>query len=567
MHCPNSAQLLDIISCELNTPLQAGFPSRWMECGGLKQPEQFAKEYLMYNLVRKLEPFAKKSEVPVAVLRKSLTAFADAEHRCLVVNNYGCTWSPLYEKEKLFFSEALRLTKAWISRTLMDIWPRWEAASFTGGASRNCSRARSFAPLKWAGHAERDKLSATALALRIVKLEIQPCFGPSWSDRGYSIENDSHFDFVTKDAEVVRFMAMEPEMNMLVQGCIGNAFRYALLKQGIDLNSQKRNQDLAYAGSCTGHVATLDQTSASDCIAVLMANLLPQRYKEWVLDSRTPFTTVGNRSHKLQKIATMGNGFIFELQSLIFAGFAYACTSLTGGRESDIAVYGDDIVVSTCVAEPLMQTLEYFGLIPNMKKSFWRHDDPFRESCGKHYFAGRDVTPFYVKEPLIRLRARFRALNGLYYWSQRTGVAIPRTLKYLVSLIAKGDRIIVPPSYSIDSGIHFPVSGGILPERRMSHGQARYHFEYLARRAIDITEKLSDYVKYQDWLREPPVPLIDHAVWEKALGRLCTQPRFVLRRRAVLPGVPREVRKYGCGGPRDEDHVRTSGNVGSGEIP
>lgn len=567
MHCPNSAQLLDILSCELDTPMQDRFPDRRMGCGALKTPEQFAKEYLMYNLVRKLEPFAVKAEVPDAVLTKSLTAFSDAEHRCLVVNTFGRTWSPIVEEDKLYFSEALRLAKAWISKTLMDIWPRWDAASFTGGASRNCSRARSLSPLKWAGFAEHGKLSATALALRIVKNEIAPTFGPSWSDNGYEIVNDSRFDFVTKTADTVRFMAMEPEMNMLVQKCIGDAFRYALRLQGIDLNSQLRNQQLAYAGSVDGEKATLDQTSASDCIAVLLANLLPKRYKEWVLDSRTPQTTVRSHTHRLQKIATMGNGFIFELQSLIFAGFSHACTALSGGRESDIAVYGDDIVVSTCVAEPLMLTLEHFGLIPNLKKSFWDKDDPFRESCGKHYFAGRDVTPFYVKEPLERLRAKFRALNGLWYWTQRTGIAIPRTIKYLVSLIAKKDRIIVPPSYSIDSGIHFPVSGGTLPERRMSHGQERYHFEYLARRSIDITEKLGDYTKYHDWLRQPPPPLIPREIFDRAMVRICTKPRFYSRCRTVLPGYPREVRKYGCGGPQEEDHVRVNGSVGRDEIP
>lgn len=569
MSCPESAHLLSILSSELDTPVPAGFPSRFMDNGQRKLPDEFAKEYLLYNLVRKLEPFARKTEVPRAVLQKSLTAFSEAEHRCLVINTYGSMWSSIDKADTIYFSEALRLAKSWISRTLMDVWPRWDDVRFTGGASRNCSRKRSLAPLKWDGHAEHGKLSATALALRVVLKEVAPNFGSSWTNRGYEIVDDSRFDFVTKTAETVRFMAMEPELNMLAQGCVGSAFRFALRQQGIDLDSQTLNQQMALLGSIFGTRATLDQTSASDCIAILMANMLPKRYRDWVLDLRTPYTSVDGRKHRLQKIATMGNGFIFELQSLIFAAFTFACTTLSGGRECDIAIYGDDIVCSSCVAPRLMQTLEFYGLIPNMTKSFWDESDPFRESCGKHYFAGRDVTPFYLKEPLVRLKTKFRALNGLWYWQQRTGIAIPDTLRYLVSLIGKADRVVVPPTYSIDSGIHFPVSGCTLPSWYKTHGTLRASFKYLQRRSIDITEKLSDSVRYKDWLANPPMPLIPHEMWEKVIRIIKDKPRSLWWRKDqhVLPGIPREVRVYCCGGPQDEDHVWANGNVARSEIP
>lgn len=583
MYCPESARLHRTLLTELALPEPSGFPSRYLD-GVMKTPEQFAKEYLAYNLVRKLEPYQKKDEVPVAVLKKSLEAFANAEFRCAVINNYGSMWSPTCKTQAAYFAEALRLTRLWISRTLMDHWPDWGAASYTGGASRNSSRSESMSCLKWIGYVERGKMSATALALRVVKTEIAPTFGPSWSDKGCEIVNDSRFDFVSKDAEVVRFMACEPEFNMLAQKCLGDCFRKALQDVGIDLDCQKRNRKLAHYGSVTGEVATLDQTSASDCIALLMANLLPKRFKEWVLDLRTPSTSPSGTiyKHKLQKIATMGNGFIFELQSLIFAGFSYACTSLSGGRESDVSVYGDDIVVSTCVSEDLMATLEFYGLMPNMKKSFFKADDPFRESCGMHYFAGRDVTPFYVKEPLKRLRARYRALNGLWYWMHRTGIPIPKTIKLLIGMIDKKDRIIVPPTYSIDSGIHFPVNDGILPERYLSHGQERYRFKYLARRAIDITDILCDKARYYRWLRQQGDELVPSSAWTTLFTRILLgqmlqganvkrSPKVRgstrLHPRDVLPGVPRDYVTYSCGGPQEEDHVQVNGNVGRDEIP
>ncbi|UJQ85693.1 MAG: putative replicase protein [Pepevirus faecenecus] len=568
MHCSESALLHDLLSSELGTLPQATLPDRRVD-GVVKDPTTFAKEYLMYNLVRKREPFVNKADVPTSVLRDSLTAFAEAEHQCLVINTYGSMWSPIVKDDTVFFAKVLHLARQWIADTLVDVWPKWDDARYTSGASRNCSRSRSLAPLKWVGVGDRNskQLSATPLALRIAETYIAPTYAQNWARKGYEIVSDSKFDFVQKTAKAVRFMAMEPEINMLTQKCVGDAIRFALLQRGINLNSQLLNQQLAMLGSIFGTRATLDQTSASDCIAVLMANMLPKRYKEWVLDTRTPYTTVDNHTHKLQKIATMGNGFIFELQSLIFAAFTFACTALTGGRECDIAIYGDDIVCSSCTAPSLMRSLEFYGLIPNMTKSFWDVTEPFRESCGKHYFAGRDVTPFFIKKSLDTLQAKFRAYNGLRYWSERTGIKIPDTLRYLVSLIDKKDRVLVPPSYSIDSGLHFPVSDCIFPIVRLSHGQSRARFKYWRAYTYDVTRLLNDNVRYQDWLLDPPPAIISLKLWDVALRKICLRPRSRVGVRQVLPGIPREVRRYCVGLPDDRVYRWSDSSIARSEIP
>jgi hypothetical protein len=55
-----------------------------------------------------------------------------------------------------------------------------------------------------------------------------------------------------------------------------------------------------------------------------------------------------------------------------------------------VRVYGDDIIVPADYAASVIRSLEDFGLRVNADKSFWT--GRFRESCGKEYFAGDDVS-------------------------------------------------------------------------------------------------------------------------------------------------------------------------------
>lgn len=533
------AQLKAAAERDLGRSTPSTFPSQ--------DVDTFPADYMLYNLLRKEEPFAEKDEVPTAVLRDSLSKFAESEWRCRVVNLCGRFYTPLVKEDEVFFSEAIRLARSWISRTMMEHWPSWEDARYTSGASRNSSRQQSMAYLKWAGITEKGRMSATTSALDIVESMIAPEFGSSWKPAKVELVNDCRFDFVHKTAKAVRFITPQPEYNLLAQTCVGDCIRKALKVVGIDLDDQTRNQNLAYIGSITRDIATIDLTNSSDNIAMVHGEeLLPERIMDYCLATRVTHTTVGDVSHRLNKIATMGNGFIMELQTLIYAGLAHAVTALTGGSERDIAVYGDDIVISTASAQPLMDLLVYLGMEPNFSKSYWG-DVPFRESCGKHYIAGRDVTPFYVKAPLVDedgkpcLRSVFRAINGLMYWQNRTGLRLRSTIKLLVDLLSKKDRIVVPREYSIDCGLHFAVSGCTLPKRIVTpHGDKMIEFRVLTDPVQDIRERISDDVLYYDWLRSPPKDLIPENIWSKV-----REIRFWSDRYACFP------RFHHSGGPRD----------------
>lgn len=540
------AQLKAACESDLGRTTPLAFPSY--------DDEHFPADYFLFNLLRKEEPYTDKSDVPTSVLRDSLSKFADSEWRCRVMNLCGRFYSPLYDDEATFVSEALRLAKSWISNTMCEHWPIWEDARYTSGASRNSSKKNAMSYLKWAGVSESGVMSATAPASEIVARLIAPTMGPLWAYSRVESVNDCRFDFVHKTAKSVRFITPQPEYNLLAQTCVGDCIRLALKGKGIDLDDQSRNQRLAYVGSVSRRIATIDLTNSSDNVALVHGEiLLPERILDYCLATRVTHATVGTVSHRLNKIATMGNGFIMELQTLIYAGLAHAVTTLTGGDECDIAVYGDDIVVSTVVAEPLMGLLAYLGMEPNLLKSYWG-DVPFRESCGLHYYAGRDVTPFYVKEPLydsalgqINRRSVFRAINGLKYWETRTGHKLKSAIKLLVALLPKKERIVVPSNYSIDCGLHFAVTGCTFPKRvKTPHGDVRLSFDVLTDRVQDIRERLNDEIVYRDWLRNPPRDIVSDDIWSKVKATYSPLHirKIVVHRRVEPYGGPRLAGSY-----------------------
>lgn len=523
---PLHARLKAACESDLGLTTPSSFPDR--------NDPNFPKLYFLYNLLRKEEPYTHKSEVPVDVLRSSLCKFADSEWRCRVINQHGRFYSPIVESDDLFFREAIRLAKSWISNTMMEHYPDWSCASYTSGASRNSSRSRSMSYLKQAGVVERGNMSGTAAARYIVESFIAPTFGHHWPSFKTDIVDDCRFDFVHKTASSVRFMAPQPELNMLAQKCVGDCIRDALFDATIDLNDQRWNQWMAWHGSVNRETATIDLSNSSDNVAIRHGSmLLPERIYDMCMATRTQYASVGAYKHQFQKLAPQGNGFIFEVQSLIYAGLCHAVTVLFGGREQDIAVYGDDIVISTNCAEPLMDLLVYLGMEPNLDKSYWG-SDPFRESCGEHYYAGLDVTPFYVKQPLTKLRPKFRAINGLKYWETRTGYRLPSAIKLLVSEVDKKDRRVVPRSYSIDCGLHFAVSGCKFPKRHVTrYGNLVLKFDTLNDKVQDIAERLSDNVLYIDWFASPPVDMIDSEIWSK-----------VCYPRNYAHGMPRVPKSY-----------------------
>lgn len=200
-------------------------------------------------------------------------------------------------------------------------------------------------------------------------------------------------NFVPKSAKTYRSVCVEAGLNVTFQLALGTFMAKRLAAFGIDIRDQTLNQRRALEGSLTGALATLDLSSASDTISrEIVFELLPLEWADLLKWGRSSTVELPDGSLMTQeKFASMGNGYTFPLETLIFWGLAAACCD----RDSDATVYGDDIVLPSDKFELLAEVLRYAGFMVNAAKSF--HKGPFRESCGKDYFRGIDVRPFYAK--------------------------------------------------------------------------------------------------------------------------------------------------------------------------
>jgi len=247
--------------------------------------------------------------------------------------------------------------------------------------------------------------------------------------------------FVPKNAKTYRTVMTEPTLNALVQHGYGEFISQRLLRVGQDIRDQSRNQRLAWEGSILGNVATLDLSSASDSISKeLVARLLPYEWFMALSLCRTPTVEDDGKILHLHKFSSMGNGFTFPLQTLIFWALASASVQVVKSSEKRVSVYGDDIIVGTDVVPLLTSVLHCTGFSLNMTKSYW--SGPFRESCGKDYLKGFDIRPIYARD---WLDGEFSFLLHNFYY--RNWFSEPQFAQYVLSLIDESARIYGPDGY------------------------------------------------------------------------------------------------------------------------
>jgi hypothetical protein len=236
--------------------------------------------------------------------------------------------------------------------------------------------------------------SATVLGIRVEDLTVPFSFLPGV----FRVTETCIIDTVPKNAKTHRVIAKEPRANGFLQKGVGSYMRRRLKRVGIDLDNQGLNQDGAKRAFHEG-LATLDLKAASDSVPIeLIYELLPVDWAFALDDFRSHQAEMPDGSViTLQKFSSMGNGFTFELESLIFWAIASSVMSLKADRSRTL-VYGDDIIIPSAHAEDVVQSLAFIGFSVNKEKSFI--SGAFYESCGKHYFHGYDVTPIYQKETI-----------------------------------------------------------------------------------------------------------------------------------------------------------------------
>jgi hypothetical protein len=110
---------------------------------------------------------------------------------------------------------------------------------------------------------------------------------------------------------------------------------------------------------------------------------------------RSRFGSLEGHQFFYEKFSSMGNGFTFELESLIFLSLARSCCKKLRIDERQVSVYGDDVIIPIEAFDLFTEICKIYGFSVNRQKSYSSGD--FRESCGSHYFGGKDCKPYYLK--------------------------------------------------------------------------------------------------------------------------------------------------------------------------
>ncbi len=373
--------------------------------------ESFATSYLKNEFLSKLND----SDSHSAGLRR-LAAIqkwkATEDHNKLFSEAFSLIdqgWNVLpYVTMKSFIKYARRL----IQNVLGELQDQIVLGNFSGGASTSRSRRASEKSGKFVGMADVTESAMPFIDIIHREAPLLRQYGSFFSLREVS---GAILFTVPKNADIDRCACKEPDINMFLQKGVGRHIRRRLLRFGINLNDQSINRKLACQGSLTGELATIDLSSASDTInRCVVQALLPMEWFLYLDDIRSQTVEVDGETFRTAMFSSMGNGFTFELESLIFWALMKT-TSYFRGNRGAVSVYGDDIIVPSKDYDTYLWVLSKFGFIPNEKKSFGT--GPFRESCGGHYFSGIDVTPFYLRKPPLLLTDLIRVCNQLRKWA------------------------------------------------------------------------------------------------------------------------------------------------------
>jgi len=404
-----------------------------------------------------------------------------------------------------------------------------------------------------------------------------------WSDveafraKSFGFESvcGSRLSFVPKSRVISRTICTEPVLNMLFQKGIAGVLERRLRQVfHIDLSKQPAlNAAMAREGSISGRFGTIDLSSASDSISTKMLEcILPAEPLEWLKRCRSPLTTLpGGLKVDLHMISSMGNGYTFPLQTILFASLVAATYRVFGIRLEypqksifegvpifgNFAVFGDDIIVDRRVYSTVSDCLELLGFKVNRDKSF--NEGLFRESCGHDYYFGHNVRGVYVKK-LLTSGDIYSAINRLNIWSSKHGILLPRAVSYLRT----GCRFLgVPFDESDDAGIKIPFALLRAP-RRNRNGSIKYMALRNVPRRVRIPDVPSGGIIDQHLASGIRVLLPNFeyssdgllmcllAGWirDGSLGLRSLQPKAVLRR-LVCPGWDERIAargvSYECG--------------------
>ena len=240
-----------------------------------------------------------------------------------------------------------------------------------------------------------------------------------------NVVRHNKFFTVPKTSTTLRPCCKEASLSLMLQRGLGTVFRQRLKLHGIDLDKQDKYHEFLISYH-SDKIATIDLSAASDSVNLnLLSQVLPSDWFELIRELRAQETLLPNGSIRhLSKVSSMGNGFTFELESLLF----YACILDPSCQQRalpawsdlgallkntrNVSVFGDDIIVAPDQFDRATRTLRLLGFTINLDKSHG-YTSPLKESCGQFSLSGETFRLFSLKH-LDSLQAIISARNRLF---------------------------------------------------------------------------------------------------------------------------------------------------------
>lgn len=383
-----------------------------MDPGLYEDPRRFAEDYLVTEVLRKCE------YLPLGIDRKqvALDSFIESETRCKATNErlrgaVPCWYFQLRRNIAEILGPVDRHALEFIERRFGH-----------GSGATIGVRGMGSSP----SHKYDNDLTLTSELISFSR----SIMGELWwkhSSKPREVVNGSRFGSVPKSWKTERGICVEPTLNLYVQRGIGAYIRNRLKRFGLDLNSQAQNQKMAEQAYRRGY-ATIDLSAASDSLSTeLILQFLHPSWADLLGLARSGSTLLpSGKWVELEKWSSMGNGYTFELETLVF--YAVCKTILPADRLVDCTVYGDDIIVPANYAPAVIKALDYLGFKVNTSKSFLAGN--FFESCGHDYFRGVNVRPFYMKRVKDEIPCEVQVANSLRLWCQRLNLGDSCDLRF-----------------------------------------------------------------------------------------------------------------------------------------
>lgn len=281
---------------------------------------------------------------------------------------------------------------------------------------------------------------------------------------------------VPKTLKTPRIIAVEPTAMQYAQQGIAEAIVFSLEHDSplirkdhilgmIGFADQEVNQRLSCQGSSLGDLATLDLKEASDRVSnqLVRTMLCHHPHLMGAVDAcRSRRADVpGYGVIRLSKFASMGSALTFPIEAMVFLTLVFVGierelnAQLTRNDilsfKGQVRVYGDDLIVPVPFVPSVISVLEDFGLLVNRNKSFW--NGKFRESCGKEYYDGFDVSVVKFRRIFPTKRMHVQEIQSLVafrnllylrgYWS------VCQWLDQIIRKILKYFPVILPESPGI----------------------------------------------------------------------------------------------------------------------